>query len=376
MFAISINYKNVKTEIRESYAFDREKAVLFLQRLGEDKIAEAVYLNTCNRAEVYGNGNYEAAVKAMAEFAGVDPSSLREDALIFEGKSAIRHLFRVTAGMESMVVGEDEVLGQMRDAYELSRELGFTGYCLNKVFQAALTAAKKVKTDTGLSKSSVSVATIAAAKCHKFINGHKTILVIGASGDTGSKLVKNLLSYKDSTIYATVRNRHVTDLGLTLVPYEERYRYIAGADVIISSTRSPHYTVTYSKLKREKLEEKPRLFVDLAVPRDIDEDVLRLAGSALITINDIEALAKENNEIKKSEVVVAEEILEEAVDELLKTLYFHEFLHAPDSLQKKDTVKKEEQAVLSKFVYRYRDIATADEFLSFLQVLKRMEETE
>lgn len=367
MFAISLNYKNIKTDIRGRYVFDTGKALLFLQRLKEAGITEAVYLNTCNRTEVYGNGDYEAALKALAEFSGSEPSCLREDAFIYEGDSAIHHLFRVTAGIESMVVGEDEVLGQMKGAYDFSKEHGFTDFIFNKVFQAAVAAAKKIKTDTELSKRSVSVATIAASKCHKFKDGHKKILVIGASGDTGSKLVKNLLSYHDSTIYATVRNSHVTDRKLTLVPYAERYHYIACADVIISCTKSPHYTVTYSRLKSEEPEEKPRLFVDLAVPRDIDEDVLKLTQSELITIHDIEALAKENNEIKKAEIVAAEEIIEEAVDELLKTLYFHEFLSEFDSS------KHENKDVLSKFIYHYRDVATAEEFASFLKVLRRME---
>lgn len=367
MFAISINYKNAKTDIREKYAFDKETTLLFLQKLRNIGLTEAVYLNTCNRAEVYVNGDYEAAVKALAEFSGAEPSCLREDAFIYEGESAIRHLFRVTAGIESMVVGEDEVLGQMKGAYDFSKEHGFTDFIFNKVFQAAVAAAKKIKTDTELSKRSVSVATIAASKCHKFKDGHKKILVIGASGDTGGKLVKNLISYHDSTIYATVRNSHVTDRKLTLVPYAERYHYIACADVVISCTKSPHYTVTYSKLKSEELEEKPRLFVDLAVPRDIDEDVLKLTQSELITINDIEALAKENNEIKKAEIVAAEEIIDEAVDELLKTLYFHEFLSEFDS------IKHDNKDVLSKFIYHYRDIATAEEFASFLKVLRRME---
>lgn len=367
MFAISINYKKLKTDSREKYAFDTDRALLFLQRLMEDGVLEAVYLNTCNRAEVYGNGDYEKTVKAMAEFSGVDPSVLREDAYIFEGKSAIRHLFRVTSGIESMVIGEDEVLGQMKGAYELSMEHGFTGFYFNKIFQAAITAAKKIKTDTKLSKRSVSVATIAANKCHKFIEGNKNILVIGASGDTGKKLVKNLISYHDSTIYATVRNQHMSDGNLTLVPYEERYKYISLADIIISSTKSPHYTVTYSKLKQEELEEKPRLFVDLAVPRDIDEDVLKLAESRLITINDMEALARENNEIKKAEIVAAEEIIEEAVDELLKTLYFHEFM------KESDLMKREKKIDFTKFVYHYRDIATAEEFAGFLSILRRME---
>lgn len=368
MFVISINYKNVKTDIREKYAFDEREALLFLQRLRKDGVTEAVYLNTCNRAEVYGNGEYETAVRAMAEFGKVDPSSLRENAFVFEGNSAIRHLFRVTAGIESMVIGEDEVLGQMKGAYDFSREHGFTNFSFNKVFQAAITAAKKIKTDTRLSKSSVSVATIAANKCHKFKDGHKNILVIGASGDTGSKLVKNLISYHDSTIYATVRNQHVTDKNLTLVPYEERYRYIAGADVIISSTKSPHYTVTYATIKGNKIEEKPRLFVDLAVPRDIDEDVLKLAGSELITMNEIEALARENNEVKKTEIVTAEEIIEEAVEELLKALYLHDFQ------SEADLTGQTEKVDFSKFIYHYRDAASAEEFAGFLEVLRRMRE--
>lgn len=368
MFAISMNYKTTKTNTREQYAFDQDTALLFLKRLRAGGMEEIVYLNTCNRTEVYGDGDYETALKELAAFGGAEASTLREDAFIYEGKSAIRHLFRVTAGMESMVVGEDEVLGQMKGAYEFSREQGFTGYAFNKVFQAAITAAKRIKTDTRLSKSSVSVATLAANRCHRFKEGHKEILVIGASGDTGNKLVKNLISYHDCSIFATVRNRHVTDRNLTLVPYEERYRYIDCADVIVSCTKSPHYTVTYAQIKREQVREKPRLFVDLAVPRDIDEDVSKLAGSELITINDIEELARENNEIKRAELVTAEEIIEEAVDELLKTLSWHEFL------SESVWMKAEKEMDLSKFIYHYRDVSSAEEFGNFLNVLRRMEE--
>lgn len=367
MFAISVNHKNVKTEIREKFAFDEDKAAAFLCAMKEAGIEEAVYLSTCNRVEVYGEGNLDDAVRILSEYSGTGKSQLKEYAFFFDGYKAMKYLFRVTAGLESMVIGEDEILGQMKTAYMSAKENGYTGYKLNAIFQAAFTAARKIKTETLLSKSSVSVATIAAAKCHYFKDGFKKILVFGGSGDTGQKVIKNLLSYEDCEIKATVRTRHVLAKNVEQVSFEDRYKYINEADIIVSSTKSPHYVLTHSRALEQELEEKPRLFVDLAVPRDIDEEITAIPGAQLLTINEIEALARENNEIKKAEVEVACEIIEETIDELLKTMEFHEFMPVFNRIAEKESFN------FRKFVFEYRDMATAREFSSFLKVLRNME---
>ena len=366
MFAISISYKTADTVLRQRYAFAPERAADFLKDLWAAGICEAVYLNTCNRCELYGVGDCEKAVRLLAGAGGGDAAELREYVLIYQEERAIRHLFRVTAGMESMVLGEDEILGQMKTAYEQARQLGYTAYTLNTVFQAAFSAAKKVKTDTLLSKSSVSVATIAADRIRKFRKGHRTVLVIGGSGDTGRKLMKNLISYGDSEIYATYRSHHIRQDRVTEVPYEQRYDYMAMADVIVSATKSPHYTVTAAGLKRLDLPAKDRLFVDLAVPRDIDGGIADLAGCRMLTIDEIEDLAAQNNAQKALEAAAAEDMLEAAADETLKLMLFHDFMPELRQMQEKLPGGSD----FMKFVYRYRDEADARELASLIRVLR------
>lgn len=368
MFCISINYKSVPAKLREKHAFTEEQSLRMQETLKREGIAESVYLNTCNRCELYGVGDYKKALKIFAGYSDMDPSQMRSYALIYDGMEAIRHLFRVTVGIESMVLGEDEILGQVKNAYETSRLRGFTEFDTHTIFQAAITCSKKIKTETMLSKSSVSVATIAADRCRKFKKEPKKILVIGATGDTGKKIIQNLLSFGDCEILATVRNEHHFTDELEIIAYEDRYQYVDQADVIISATKSPHYTLTYTRLMQQEIQEKPRLFVDLAIPRDIDDGVLRMPDTSLITMDEIEDFAAKNNDLKKTEIEVAEEMVAESLDELEKGLIFHRFL--PEFNQMKAKYHKE----FAHFVYKYRDMANAREFESFMNILHKMEQ--
>ena len=369
MFVLSVHYKNTETAFREKLALQPEEIGRLQRTLRERGLEEAVYVCTCNRCELYGVGKYDEALLALAETAGVDPSRLRSNLLILEKEKAASHVFNVASGMDSMVLGEDEILGQLRDAYEKAKEHGYTGYQLNAVFQAAFSAAKKVKTDTLLSKSSVSVATLAASACHRYKEGPKKVLLIGASGDTGRKVLLNLLSYGDCSITATYRHHSaVTEReGVCTVPYEERYDWIRDADIVISATKSPHYTLTRDKMEENGVYPGGRLYVDLAVPRDIDECLAGYPDTTLLTIDDFREIAEAHNAQKEKEIVFAEEILRDGLDELEKDLLFHEYYVNISRL------KEEQSAEMLKFVYRYRKEATAEELRSFLQVLQRMQ---
>lgn len=370
MFAISISYKNVPAKIREQYALSEENGIVLQEQLKKSGIGQSVYLNTCNRCELYGVGSYEEALRVFAGFCHVDPSLVREHARFYDGVEALRHLFRVTVGIESMVIGEDEILGQVKNAYERARLHDFTEYELHTVFQAAIGCSKKIKTETMLSKSSVSVATLAADRCHKFRKGPKKILIIGATGDTGKKIIQNLLSFGDCEIIATVRREHSLSNQLTIVSYEDRYHYLDEADIVISATKSPHYTLTYTKIEQEQLSQKPRLFMDLSIPRDIDEGVLRIPETTLITMDEIEGMAAKNNALKMAEVEVAEEMVAESLDEIQKVLAFHAFIPLFNRMKERQTEQ------FAQFVYKYRDMSTAPEFESFIHVLEKMEQEE
>lgn len=366
IFVISTNYKNAKTAIREKLALEPWQAAGLQSACREAGILETVYLSTCNRCELYGNGGYEKVLTLLAREAGMDVSELKGSVLIKQGEGAIRHLFHVASGMDSMVIGEDEILGQLRRAYLSAKDGGFTDVHFNMIFQSALETAKKVKTKTLLSKSSVSIATLAAAQCHKFLDGKKKVLLIGGSGDTGRKVIKNLLSYGDCEITATVRESHSLAEGVRVVPFADRYQYMEEADIIISATASPHYTITRAMLEEYKVTPGQRLFVDLAVPSDIDDCVPELKGSVLLKIDDFEKIADRNIEIKKGELETAEGILSEGIDELRKEIAFHDFY------PKIPLIKEKLPKDMEQFIYRYRKMADADELVSFLEVLLRM----
>ncbi len=363
MFALSINFKTANVSLRESVAFDDNKAADLLSVLKSNSITECVYLSTCNRCEIYGVGDAYNVIKIFSDFAGISNDIIKNHIFVYEGKDAVRHLFRVCCGLESMVLGEDEILGQIKRAFALSLDNGFTAYELNTVFKSAVTTAKKIKTQTLISKSSVSVATLAAAKCHKFKRGKKTVLILGAGGEIGSKVLKDLASYNDFDIFATSRESHIASDKATVVPYADRYDYVDTADIIISATKSPHFTIVADKLQQSIKVVKPRLFIDFAVPRDIDENINKIQNVNLMQIDDFKELAKRNSEIKIAELKTAEDIMLEDIDVLQKELTFHSMLAK---------IKNTDDEI-RHFIYNFRDTANAVEFDSFINVLAKME---
>ena len=181
---------------------------------------------------------------------------------LFYDDKAISHLYNVVSGIDSMVIGEDEILGQIKRAYAFAQRCKTTGYELNTVFQAAIACAKRIKTETALSKTSVSMATLAANEVAR-LGENVSVMVIGATGKIGTSLVKNLVSHKNISIITTLRN-HNNDLtyrnDVSAVEYNDRYKYIDKVDCLISATSSPHYTITYYDLQKCLKENKNRFF--------------------------------------------------------------------------------------------------------------------
>ncbi len=207
MECISISHKTARSAERQKCFITEEAAEGLLKKIHTGlKAGQCVLLSTCNRTELYvqaGDRALQGTVlgrleEMLAETAGESVEWIRRLARRYQGRNAICHLFQVTCGMESMVIGEDEILGQVRDAYIRSQGAGFTGYELNTVFQAALACAKRVKTETMLSRTSVSVATLAANEIFRFLAARKesvsSVLLMGSTGRMGGILLKDLLS--------------------------------------------------------------------------------------------------------------------------------------------------------------------------------------
>ena len=372
MECISISHKTAKSMERQRCFIPKERTEDFLREImALAGVKQCVVLSTCNRTEIYvqGEGNRFKGLEAvMAEASGSDGEWIRSLARRYQGRKALGHLFRVVCGMESMVIGEDEILGQARDAYMYAKEAGYTGYELNSVFQAALTCAKRVKTQTMISKTSVSVATLAANEIFRLPVQHKTVLLMGSSGQMGGIILKDLLSQENIRIITTVRSHNgryqSLDPRVENVDYRNRYDYLEEADAVVSATSSPHYTLTAGRVREAVGTPKARLFLDISMPPDLDAEIAAIENCRLVSLDDINRLAEENNRLKQQAIMDAEEILSEELEKLCKVLAFHRFIE-------KDSRWKERYQEYSaeKLIYKLRDGLDSASFEAVLDVL-------
>lgn len=324
---ISISHKIAPLHIREMFAFSKEQQEDMMRKMTDHlEVSECIVLSTCNRTEMYVYSESESKgyvfhlmEEVLLEAAGAtDEEEVGNYLLFFHGKKAIRHLFDVAAGLDSMVIGEDQILGQVKTAHQQARNIGTTGVYLNTFFRMAVTGAKKVKTDTDLSRTSVSTATLAIKVAEETLGTlkDKKVMIIGATGKIGGIVLMNLLSLGEAEVYVTTRSNKVISTkhgqnDYSMIEYEDRYDYLDKMDVVISATASPHYTLTCGKMKKSLFTDKPRVFVDLAVPMDIESKVIALGDISYYNIDDFTRIAKENNQKKLEEAKAASGILEE-----------------------------------------------------------------
>ena len=388
---IGISHHNTPLAVRELFAFPAEKQQELMKEMIARGIAEeCVIISTCNRTEVYiytacPGGNFTELQDLVLEFAGAqDVENIGDYIRFYNGSKAVRHLFHVASGLESMVMGEDQILGQVKRAHEQARETGTCGVYLNTLFRYAVTAAKKVKTETDLSRTSVSTATMAIKAAEQGLGTlhGKKVMIIGASGKIGSTVLKNLQCIDGAEVYITSRNMgqagedHHHKITYRVMEYEKRYELVNEMDAIISATSSPHYTLTYSKMAEKLVTEKPRVLVDLAVPIDIEAKVEKLPGIMRYDIDDFQELARTNNEKKQHEVVAADQILDEVQMDFERWMVFQ--LALPDMASFKEwleqeTEKKGLDKAIDKMFYRLRDHSTPAELYAFFGHLKEIE---
>lgn len=373
LFVLSISHRQAPVEIRKQFSFDREQTRRFLSRMKEEPgVWGSVLVSTCNRTEVYFSGERKAVDAVQELLAGekaADIRLLRRFFRIYQGQKAAEHLFRVTGGLDSMVLGEDEILGQIRTAYNTAREEQSADYYINALFQRALKSAKRIKTETCLSKSSVSIATLSAAQAVQFREGEKKVLLLGATGQMGSLIAKNLSGRKDIRLFAAVRRRcpAVFMENAAQIAYGERYSYIDQADIVISATASPHYTITYEACRAAVKTQKHRLFLDIAVPNDIDPDIALLEGAQLRNIDYFQEIANEHMSQKEEGLLQAERLIEKEREEAEKELIFHDFLPSLPGLMECLGDKNARQ-----LFYLMKDYAGARELSVLLSLCRRL----
>lgn len=348
ILVIGVNFRQTPLEIREKLKFEAEEHKQAICRFsGLEGVDECVLLSTCNRTEVYvfsNNPHLDSSIveKALCELKGLNLYEMKKHFYIFSSAKAVRHLFKVASGLDSMVLGEDQILRQVKDSYDIALEAGISGSVLNTMFRDGITVAKRVKTYTELSKNSVSVGTHAVRLVQNVFEGrldNKSALIIGA-GKIGHIALKNLISGGIGRIFVTNRTlARAQDISneyenVEVVDYLQRYSAINQCDVVISSTNSPHYTVTRDLLEKAVSLEKERVFIDLAVPRDIDVDIKTIPWVRYFNIDDLQMEVDRNIDRRLLEVSKAEEIINEYVTSFEKWYDFRGVLPVVKDVQK------------------------------------------
>ena len=399
IYLLSLSHKTTPLAVRSLFAYsEREKLQVLEELLESDLIDEAVVLSTCNRMEIYCHGSgkehWDGRILEAMENAAVRAAAGAENVLKVEdirrfirryhGRQAVHHLFQVAAGLDSMVVGEDQILGQVKQAYDFSHERGYCRIYLNTLFRDAVTGAKRVKTDTELSRTSVSTASLAVKAAQERLGGlkGKRMMIIGATGRIGNIILKNVQQISGLEIYVTMRSHSSPDkLGRGLryqtIAYEDRYLRMDEMDVIVSATSSPHYTVTAYELEQHIKTKKPRVFVDLAVPADIEKP--KISEAWYYDIEDMTELARFNNQQKQAQVQAADQIIEEYEDRFIKWYLYKGSQEAMEEWKEsaiRDVAEKGAEAAMSRLLYQIREAGTVEEVEGFLAVLKKVNEEE
>ena len=396
---LSISHKTARASLRGRFVFDSEQTKDILKQLTEPDgqqentgIEEAVLISTCNRTELYCSGtpenqNFIRMQHVLLAAAGIEKNSETHMAALdafrrFSDKNAIHHLFCVAAGLDSAVLGEDQILGQVRNAYFLAMESGYTKTTFHCLFQSAITAAKRMKTDTILSKSSISTAGLAlktAMECQQDLPV-KNVMIIGASGKIGSIVLKDAMDFQGLNIFITARHElphplHGQDMRYTVIPYEKRYEYMPDMDIVISATASPHYTVMKEHFLAQNPPVKKRVFFDLAVPADIEPEMSQVPETVCYSMEDMQELARQNNAAKLEALPKAKAILSKYEEQFVKNMALPAIAALSERAQEA-LGQESAYSLVHKFVCQAKKNCDADEFVQFTKILNKIVEVE
>jgi glutamyl-tRNA reductase len=324
------NFRGASGAVRERVAFSSDEVRDGLRRLtGRGLVSESVIVSTCHRSEIYGLGNGERASDELASFVsewrGLDRGVLEQAGFRRFGAEAVRHLFRVAAGLDSMALGESEVLGQVRQALSIARETGSSHGVLHRLFESAVRAGKRVRTETQIAVHPLSIASIAVELAEKVFGDlpQRTLLLLGA-GETATLFARHALEagLRDLKI-ANRTAGHAEDLaarvGARVVAWDAVKRDLPSADVVVGTTASPVPVVRRADVEAAMRQRRgqPMFFLDLAMPPDIDPEVRNIYNVFSYDLDGLEEVAAENRRRRSREIPGAEQILEEELERFL-----------------------------------------------------------
>lgn len=327
IIVIGLNHKTAPVEIREQLAFSEAEASQALAALHhEDNIRELALLSTCNRVELIMAAKnsvkaVETAKTLVAQLKNISIAQFEQALYILKGDNAVRHVFKVASSLDSLVVGEPQILGQIKDAYRLAIKHKTGGVILNRLFHRTFFIAKRVRTETGIGDHAVSVSYAAIELARKIFGNlqGKKALLIGA-GEMAELAVEHLLRHNTGELYVVNRTfEHGVNLARRFDARAMRFEEITDClkivDIVISSTGAPDFIIRRDQMKKMMRirKNRPLFFIDIAIPRDIDPQINHLSNVYVYDIDDLKGVIDENIQDRKKEAVKAERMIEEAV---------------------------------------------------------------
>ena len=373
IIVVGLSHKTATVEIREKVAFSPNQIEKPLRELvGLADIIEGVIVSTCNRVEIYATtrdiaGGIARIKRFMADYHRIPFETLEPHLYSYHSEAAIRHVFRVASSLDSMVVGEPQILGQIKTSYGYAAEYKSSGIILNRFLHKAFSVAKRVRSETRIASSAVSVAFAAVELAKKILGdlSDKTVMLIGA-GEMCELAAKHFLNSGAKGVMVTNRTferaeRLAEDFGGEAVRFEDLFLHLHRADIVLSSTGAPHVIIgpkdAEEVLRRRKF--KPIFFIDIAVPRDIDPKVDDLENAYLFTVDNLQEIVQANLAQRSKEAEKAEEIINQEIGQ------FHKWLSSlevtPTIVALRTRFEEIRRAELSRTVSGWRDLTPEDE---------------
>jgi glutamyl-tRNA reductase len=333
---VGLSHKTAPVEIRERLAFSSDGVRNALTALtGRQEVQEAIILSTCNRVEVVAQSSGDDTIREfLCDFHQIPHDSVSKHLYSFRNADAIRHVFRVTSSLDSMIVGEPQILGQVKEAFRIATDAGTVGMHLTALMNRAFAVAKKVRTETGISQSAVSVSYAAVELARKIFGdlSGKTVMIIGAS-KMGELAAKHLKRAGASSVLVTNRTfERAVEMAKVFegaaVPFEHFADHMVGADIVITSTGAPHFIIGKNLAEQvmHRRKNKPMFFIDIAVPRDIEPTVNEIDNAFLYDIDDLQQVIDGNLKERLKEAMRAEEIVDHEVEAFCQKMQAREIV--------------------------------------------------
>jgi glutamyl-tRNA reductase len=375
LVVVGINHRTAPVEVRERVVFEPARMPEALRDLCSlPEVEESVIVSTCNRTELYcvTSASLQTLGQWLERFHGLG-LSINHCLYHHDEQRAVSHAFAVASGLDSMVIGETQILGQLKDAYRVAQEAGTTGPTLNRLFQASFSVAKRVRTETKIGANAVSVASAAVAMAKTVFSSlkNRTALMVGA-GETIAIAARHL--HADGLGRMIIANRSVdrardlaSEFGAFAIGLDEIANHLREADIVVASTAAPHSIISKAMAKQalRARRNRPMVMIDIAVPRDIDADVADLEDIYLFTVDDLQSVVKENMDGRRQAAVEAAELVAAEVERFGHSLRTREAAPLIKRLrQDADRVRTQTLEQAHRMVAQGRSPQEALEFLS------------